>query len=49
MKSPRLVKDRKTALALGVAAYVLGSRLLWEAYEGRGRDKPWWPRLLPGA
>jgi hypothetical protein len=45
----RLVRDRRTEVWLGVAAYVLGSWLLWDAYEGRGRSKPWAARWLPGA
>lgn len=44
-----LVRDRNRAVMLGVAAYVVGSVLLWDAYEHRDRSKPFWTKLLPGA
>jgi hypothetical protein len=44
-----LVRDRKTALVLGLAAYVVGSRLIYDAYEARGVKAPWGIRWLPGA
>lgn len=39
---------RRTGLVLGVGCYVLGSRLIYEAYEGSGRKAPWLARWLPG-
>lgn len=33
----------------GVLMLVLGSWLLYDAYEGRGRRRPWLTRLIPGA
>lgn len=42
-----LVKDRKLALYLGVAAYVVGSVLLYDAYEARGKGRPFATRILP--
>jgi hypothetical protein len=42
-------RNRRTALYLGVAAYVAGSMLLWDAYENRGRQRPYVTKLLPGA
>ncbi|MFL6144518.1 MAG: hypothetical protein ACJ72N_21980 [Labedaea sp.] len=42
-----LVHDRELALCLGLAAYVVGAVLLWDAFEGRGRGKPFWVKLLP--
>lgn len=51
-KAPRarqpLVKDRDAALLMGVAAYVVGSVLLWDAFEHRGNSRPFWTRFLPG-
>ena len=44
-----LVRDRQTALMLGATAYVVGAVLLWDAFEGRGKGKPFWTKLLPGA
>lgn len=43
-----IVRDRDLALYAGLAAYVLGSVLLWDAFEGRGKAKPFWTKLLPG-
>ena len=40
--------DPTTATWLGVACYVLGSYLLFDAYDKRGRNKPWAFKLLPG-
>lgn len=37
-----------TARRLGIALTVAGSWLLYEAYEARGRSRPWLSRLLPG-
>ena len=37
-----------TARRLGIALTVAGSWLLYEAYELRGRSRPWISRLLPG-
>ncbi len=43
-----VIRDRRTEQLLGVAGIVLGSLLLYDAYEGRGRARPWALRLLPG-
>ena len=40
--------DSKRGAALGVACYLLGSLLLWDAYEHRGRARPFMTRWLPG-
>lgn len=42
-----LVRDRRTALMLGVAAYVAGFVLLYDAYEHRGKGRPLWTKFLP--
>jgi hypothetical protein len=44
-----VIKDRRVALYAGLAAYVLGSMLLWDAYENRGKSRPFATKLLPGA
>lgn len=44
----RLVKDRQLALYGGYAAITLGSLLLWDAYEGRGKNRPFLTKFLPG-
>lgn len=41
------VKDRTTALYGGIAALVLGSLLLWDAYENRGKGRPFALKFLP--
>ena len=38
-----------TACRLGVGAIVVGSVLLWDAFEGSGNSRPFWLKLLPGA
>lgn len=43
-----LVKDRRTAMWLGIGFYLAGSLLLWDAHEHRGRDRPFAYRFLPG-
>lgn len=42
-------KDHQTALLLGLALTVAGSLLLYDAFENRGRTRPWALKLLPGA
>lgn len=44
-----VVRDRRCALYGGVLCIVAGSLLLHQAYEARGRNRPWAIRLLPGA
>jgi len=43
-----VVRDRQRALYGGVACLVAGSWLLHQAYEARGRTRPWFARFLPG-
>lgn len=40
--------DPRTATWLGVACYIAGSYLLFDAFDRRGRTKPWAFKLLPG-
>ena len=44
-----VVPDQRTALLAGVVCVSVGSWLLWDAYEHRGRTRPWIMRWLPGA
>lgn len=42
-----LIPNRDTAILVGVATYLLGVALLWDAYEHRGKSRPFWQRFLP--
>lgn len=44
-----VVRDRDAALWGGVLAIVVGSYLLYDAFEARGRPRPFVTKLLPGA
>lgn len=41
------IPDRRTAQLGGVLLVCLGSWMLYDAYEGRGRSRPFMLRLLP--
>ena len=45
MKRP-LVADDRLALLGAAAAFAVGSWLLYDAYEARGRRRPWATRFL---
>lgn len=32
----------------GATLIVAGSWVLYQAYEGSGRRRPWWTKVLPG-
>jgi hypothetical protein len=36
-----IIRSRKAEIALGVAAFLAGSLLIRDAYDGRGREMPW--------
>jgi hypothetical protein len=42
------VRDKRVALACGLALYVAGSLLIYDAYERRGRERPFGMRLAGG-
>jgi len=42
------IADRKVAQAGGITFVMLGGLMLWDAFEGRGRMRPFWAKLLPG-
>lgn len=35
------IANRKTEIWLGVMLFIVGSFLLWDAYDGRGRTAAW--------
>jgi hypothetical protein len=41
-----LVRDRQLALYAGLALTLAGALLLRDAWEARGRDRPWAMRLV---
>lgn len=44
--SPHPINDRRFALAAGVALFVAGAYLVHDAYEGRGKKRPFLSKLL---
>jgi hypothetical protein len=47
--SGHLIADQRTAVTLGALAVFVGSLLLWDAYEARGKRRPFLLNMLPGA
>jgi hypothetical protein len=47
MSNPK-IPDRRTAQALGVLLVIAGAYCLHDAYENRGRSRPFAMRFLPG-
>lgn len=45
----RPLTDRTTAVWLGLGFWALGTLLLWDAYENRGRRRPFGLRLATAA
>ena len=43
-----VIRDRRTAQLAGVVLVCAGSYLLYDAYEARGRTRPFAFKLLPG-
>lgn len=48
MSKTLIFRDRRHSIALGIVALVGGSYLLYDAYERRGRHRPWALRVVPG-
>lgn len=42
------IRNRSHALILGYAGILGGALALWDAYEGRGRRRPFLTKFLPG-
>lgn len=36
-----IIKDRKTEILVGLLLFVVGMVLLWDAFDGRGKNMPW--------
>jgi hypothetical protein len=43
-----VVPDHRVAIGLGFAAAVFAGYMFYDAHEGRGRERPWWLRFVPG-
>lgn len=43
------VLSRNSALILGYGGIILGAMCLWDAYERRGKTRPFLTKFLPGA
>jgi hypothetical protein len=39
-----LVREHKTAIVMGFGFFILGAVCLHDAYDGRGKQQPWWLR-----
>jgi len=46
--SKPVIPDRRTAQLAGVTFVCVGAFLLYDAYEARGRSRPFLMKLLPG-
>lgn len=46
-RRPR-IRSRRLAMVLGYGGILVGSWALWEAYEGRGKNRPFAAKFLPG-
>ncbi len=42
------IKDPKTAKLIGYGGIIVGALALWDAYENRGKVRPFATKLLPG-
>jgi len=47
VKSP-VIRNRQCALVIGYGGIIIGALALWDAYEQRGRRRPFLTKLLPG-
>jgi len=45
-RRPGPIRDRNAELVLGIASFVLGAWLIRDAYEGRGRKRPFAASLV---
>lgn len=45
--SKRRRLDARTELWLGAAAFIAATWLIYDAYEGRGRQRPFLAKFLP--
>lgn len=42
------ISDRRTAMIIGYGGIIIGALALWDAYENRGKVRPFATKLLPG-
>lgn len=47
MRPPR-IQDRRTEIMVAAGCLAMGSWLMWDAYDARGKRRPWALSLLPG-
>ncbi len=43
-----VIPDQRAALFIGYGGILVGALALWDAYEGRNRQRPFLTKLLPG-
>jgi hypothetical protein len=43
------IADRRSAMLLGMVAYGVAAIVFWDAFEGRGRHRPFWTRFVGAA
>lgn len=48
MRRGPYIRDRRCALLVGYGGIIVGALALWDAYEQRGRRRPFLTKLLPG-
>lgn len=36
-----LIKDQKVEITFGILLFIAGMLLLWDAFDGRGKNMPW--------
>jgi hypothetical protein len=41
------IANRRTALILGYSGLLVGAIAMWDAYERRGRQRPFLSKMLP--
>lgn len=47
MARARILEDRGFELTLGAVLFIVSSWMIWDAYEGRGKQRPFAARFLP--
>ena len=48
MARQHVIADSQTDRWVGLGLVVLGAYVLYDAHEGRGKDRPFWMRLFGG-
>lgn len=44
-RRPAALQDRSLELVLGVSLFLAGAWLIRDAYEGRGKNRPFWAHV----